>query len=95
MKRLVVIPGYTFCVKTAISVPDELFERVERFVAEAGISRSQLYATAAARYLEELEHGSVTAQLDAALARAGDAGASEVGAIGRERLAALTEHDEW
>jgi metal-responsive CopG/Arc/MetJ family transcriptional regulator len=51
-------------VKTAISVPDELFESAERFARQRGVSRSELYATALRQYLQE--HGSegITEQLD-------------------------------
>ena len=40
-------------MKTAVSVPDELFESAERFAEQAGMSRSELYATALRRYLQE------------------------------------------
>lgn len=58
-------------MKTAISVPDETFQRVERRAAELGVSRSQFYATAAARYLEDLERTSLTAKINEALELAG------------------------
>lgn len=52
-------------MKTAISVPDDLFERAERAARELGMSRSELYATALREYLSERRLGDVTAQLDA------------------------------
>lgn len=55
-------------MKTAISVPDHTFERVERWVQELGMSRSEFYSRAASRYLDELEAGSVTKRIDIALA---------------------------
>lgn len=58
-------PGYTPPMKTAISVPDDLFERAERAARERGISRSELYATALREYLSKQQLGEVTAQLDA------------------------------
>ena len=36
-------------MRTAISIPDDLFESAEELAAELGMSRSQLYATALAR----------------------------------------------
>ena len=53
-------------VKTAISVPDPVFEEGERLAARLGWSRSQLYATAVERFIEANadEHDPVTAALD-------------------------------
>src|SRR5690606_1091773 len=61
-----VIPGYTHPMKTAISVPDELFERVERLRMSHGMSRSQFFATAAVRFAAELESESLRAEIDRA-----------------------------
>jgi len=64
----VVIPGYTFGVKTAISVPDDTFERATRRAHDLGMSRSEFFSRAAARYLDELDADSVTHQINVALA---------------------------
>ena len=52
-------------MKTAVSLPDELFAEGERLAAQLGVPRSQLYATALKEYIHR--HGSehVTALLDA------------------------------
>lgn len=52
-------------MKTAISIPDALFDSAETLASRLGMSRSQLYATALARLLAEHERGQVTARLDA------------------------------
>jgi metal-responsive CopG/Arc/MetJ family transcriptional regulator len=84
-------------VKTAISIPDDTFERVEKSVAELGISRSEFFARAARKYLEELEAESITAQINAAI----DAGAvdkdleRDVTEHGRRIIDTLTADDEW
>jgi len=84
-------------VKTAISIPDETFERVEKQVADLGISRSEFFARAAQRYLAELEGESITAQINAAI----DAGAvdgeleRDVTEHGRRMILKLTADDEW
>lgn len=85
---LAVIPGYTDVMKTAISVPDDTFDRASRRARELGMSRSEFFATAAQRYLETLDHDSLTARIDQALALVGDDPdtAAAVGA-GRRRLA--------
>jgi metal-responsive CopG/Arc/MetJ family transcriptional regulator len=51
-------------MKTAISLPDELFESADRLAAQLGLSRSELYATAVAEYLAKHRHMDVTARLN-------------------------------
>ncbi|HXZ74176.1 MAG TPA: ribbon-helix-helix protein, CopG family [Streptosporangiaceae bacterium] len=80
-------------MKTAISVPDETFEQATRQAAELGISRSEFFARAARRYLDELAARSLTQQVDEALQAAGrDDSADAATAAGRRRLAA---GDDW
>jgi len=57
--------GYTSFMKTAISLPDELFERAEELASRLGISRSQLYADALRAYLEWRRGESIRKALDA------------------------------
>jgi metal-responsive CopG/Arc/MetJ family transcriptional regulator len=80
-------------VKTAISLPDDTFEQATRQAAELGISRSEFFARAARRYLDELAARSLTQQIDDALQAADPDDSGEVAAAaGRGRLARL---DEW
>ena len=58
-------------MKTAISLPEATFEAATKRAAELGISRSQFFADAARRYLDELDSMSVTAQINDALGEAG------------------------
>lgn len=55
-------------MKTAISLPDPLFERASRRASDLGLSRSEFFARAADNYLDALDEKSVTKQIDAALA---------------------------
>lgn len=83
------IPGYTLDMKTAISVPDETFEKATRRAHDLGMSRSEFFTRAAARYLDELDAESVTRQIDltvGALAEQDDS-ASDAVAVGRRVLA--------
>jgi hypothetical protein len=70
--------GYTNRMKTAISIPDPVFEEAESLADELGMSRSALYSDAIRDYLrahsparvtEALDriYGSVPAQIDEAL----------------------------
>ena len=54
-------------MKTAISLPDELFAETTRRAAELGISRSEFFSTAARRYLDELSRESLTDQINQVL----------------------------
>jgi metal-responsive CopG/Arc/MetJ family transcriptional regulator len=89
-----VIPGYTQGMKTAISVPDEIFEQAAGQAAELGISRSEFFARAARRYLDELAAQSLTSQIDQALQAAGDDDSAAVSAAAGRRLLAAGD-DDW
>jgi hypothetical protein len=81
-------------VKTAISVPDETFERADRQAAALGVSRSELYTTAVQRYLDQLEEESLVAGINAAVALVGgDESSDDAAAAARRTLAAV--EDEW
>lgn len=80
-------------MKTAISLPDDTFEQATMQAAELGISRSEFFARAARRYLDELAERSLTEQIDQALAVAGpDDSAAAAASAGRDRLA---RQDDW
>jgi metal-responsive CopG/Arc/MetJ family transcriptional regulator len=53
--------GYTTGMKTAISLPDDLYTRAERVAEQLNMNRSQLYATALHDYLETHDPASITA----------------------------------
>lgn len=79
-------------VKTAISVPDETFDRASQRAQQLGISRSEFFATAAKRYLEALDRESLTARIDQALDLVGDDPDTTMATdLGRARLA----QDDW
>ena len=51
-------------MKTAISIPDEVFNAAEEMAERLGVNRSQLYVTALREYLEAHRSRGVTARLD-------------------------------
>ena len=51
-------------MKTAISIPDPIFEAAERLARPFGVPRSKLYAKAVAAYLERYRQEGVTAALN-------------------------------
>jgi metal-responsive CopG/Arc/MetJ family transcriptional regulator len=89
-----VIPGYTLGMKTAISLPDETFDRASRRAKELGMSRSEFFARAAVNYLDELDAKSLTAQMDVALDLIGKTDESTVLAA-RAGRRVLGDTDEW
>ena len=79
-------------MKTAISLPDDTYEQASRRAAELGISRSEFFARAARRYLDELASQSLTQQIDQALQAADDDSNAAAVVAGRSFLAA---EDDW
>jgi metal-responsive CopG/Arc/MetJ family transcriptional regulator len=52
-------------MKTAISIPDRLFEAAERLARRLGMSRSELYSKAVASYVDANLSQGVRERLDA------------------------------
>lgn len=59
-------------MKTAISLPDRLFDEAETLAKRLGKSRSQLYSEALAEYLAHHDADVVTRRLDRVLQEVGD-----------------------
>ena len=70
-------------MKTAISLPDKLFQEADEFASRAGLSRSELYATAVAEYLARRNDAMVTARLDAVYASPDIPPSPELGPVTR------------
>ena len=82
-------------MKTAISVPDETFERASQAAADLGMSRSELFSRAAERYLDELQTQSLTTDIDAALAHIDGVDESQVDAVSAGHRVLEASDDEW
>jgi predicted DNA-binding protein len=84
-------PGHTEWVKTAISLPDALYDRAERVAQRLGRTRSALYAEALEAYLDAAEDADeVTVALDEVYA---DAAASPAPGAAAGRL--LIDSGQW
>ena len=57
--------GYTELMKTAISIPDSLFEEADRLAKARGWSRSELYSNAVTAYVNSERFSGVREKLDA------------------------------
>jgi len=55
-------------MKTAISLPDETFTRVQQAAKQLGVSRSEFFARAAERWLDDLDDEQTTEAINRALA---------------------------
>lgn len=56
--------GYTFSMKTAISIPDSVYTEAERLAQHLGKSRSQLYSEAVAEYVARHDTEILTEAMD-------------------------------
>jgi len=57
--------SYTYSMKTAISLPDAVFEQADDLAARLHLSRSQLYVLALEKLIKEHRESSITDQLNA------------------------------
>jgi predicted transcriptional regulator len=79
-------------MKTAISIPDGLFEEADRLAARLKQSRSQLYSQAVREYLAHHSADRVTEALDAVYGGGGDEGDLEFLRAAAEKV---FERSEW
>ena len=85
------IASYTPGMKTAISIPDDVFEQADALARELGQSRSQLYVRAVREYVARHSADNVTAALNAVC----DHVAAEDSAFIAEAARQAGERIEW
>ncbi len=78
-------------MKTAISIPNPLFEMAEELAKQLHISRSELYAKALAEYLHSYQRASITERLNQVYAEE-DSAADSV--LSQLQLATIAK-EEW
>jgi len=78
-------------MKTSISIPDEVFEQVERFARRTKRSRSEIFSSALREYMARHSPDEVTVALDEALEKVGEEKDEFVAAAARRVL----EKSEW
>ncbi len=83
--------GYTMGMKTAISIPDDLFEQADRLARALKTSRSELYSRAVREYVARHSADAVTEALDALYAEE----RSEADDFGRAAAGRTLERSEW
>ncbi len=78
-------------MKTAVSIPDDVFEEAERLVDQLQTSRSQLYARALAEYVARHDEDHVTAMMNRVVEEVG----AEIGGFTREAAHQALRRVEW
>ena len=78
-------------MKTAVSIPDDVFEEAERLASRLRTSRSQLYARALADFVARHDDDRVTAAIDKVLDEVG----TEVDDFTREAARQTLRRVEW
>ncbi len=78
-------------MKTAVSIPDEIFEQAERLARRTKRSRSDVYSRALAEYVARHEPDRITDAMDRAIAALDEPADPFASAAGRRTLA----RTEW
>lgn len=78
-------------MKTAVSIPDDVFEDAERLASRLQTSRSKLYARALAEFVARHDDDRVTTLMDQAVREAGGGSDSFVQAAARQ----TAQRVEW
>ena len=76
-------------MKTAVSVPDEVFEGAERLARREGRSRSEVYSAALREYVARHEPDDIVDALDLVVAELGEAIDPFVAAASQRTLEAI------
>lgn len=82
---------YTSGMKTAISIPDDVFEEAERLAAELKTSRSRLYSRALTEFVARHAPDRITEAMDRTVEEAG----GEVDEFTRRAAQRVLERSEW
>jgi len=78
-------------MKTAVSIPNELFDVAERLARRTRKSRSRLFSDALREYVARRSPDRITEAMDEAMDEIGESNDSFVAAASRRRL----ERSEW
>jgi len=86
-------PIHTRTVKTAISVPDDVFKQAERYAKKLGVSRSELYTRAVRQLIETERDREILASYDQAFGS--DAGDDDTRWLRRSAAREALVEVEW
>jgi hypothetical protein len=80
-------------MKTAISIPDGLFNAAEITARQLGLARSQLYVKAISEFIEHHNKDKITEKLNSLYSQT--ANIEKISDIGIESLREATKNDTW
>ena len=83
--------GYTIGMKTAVSIPDDVFESAERFAKQAKRSRSEVFSAAVREYVARHAPDDVTEAMD----RVCESAQQEPDAFSGAAARRVLERTEW
>jgi predicted transcriptional regulator len=83
--------GYTIGMKTAVSIPDQIFEQAERLARRTRQSRSHVFSSALREYVARHSPDDVTEAMDRVCEHVGEQGDLFVARAARQTL----ERSEW
>ena len=86
--------SYTLVMKTAISIPDDVYRDAEITAKQLGLARSQLYVKAIKEFIEKHDRDKVTEKLNE-LFSAEDSKKSHIVDAGLDSMRKATRHDSW
>lgn len=86
--------SYTIGVKTAISIPDDVYQEAEITARHLGLGRSQLYTRAIKEFIERHDKERITKKLDTLYSAEGIREDQALD-VGVEALREKTRHDSW
>ena len=81
-------------MKTAISIPDDVYEEAEITARHLGLARSQLYTQAIKEFIERYDRDRITKKLDS-LYSAEEPGNDHSLQVGVDALRENTRDDSW
>lgn len=82
-------------VKTAISMPEHLFQELEAAAKEMQVSRSQVFTQAVKEFLRERENRRILEQLNRVYGEEPDEEERDLAKAMKARLRRLTAREKW
>jgi metal-responsive CopG/Arc/MetJ family transcriptional regulator len=82
-------------MKTAISLPDTLYEDAEETAKSMGIPRSQLFAKALEEFISHYRKESITEKYNDLYSRLGTDEIHNTNSVSVQNLRELTKNDTW
>ena len=82
-------------MKTAISLPDTLYEDAEKTAMSMGIPRSQLFAKALEEFIIHHKKESITEKYNEVYSQIFSSDSSKIESVNINNLRELTKNDTW